>query len=548
MRASIEKKSIAVLFLLQFSVLIAIAPLRPDPHHDGIILAPSVAVSEGMVIYRDVFSLYGPALYWINALILEIFPKTILTLRVFNAFLCLGISILLYRSVLKFTKHQVAIAICSSWVFACAVFSTSFKTNLIQSPSLFSTFFLLLAFLRGSQYLERENKRLGFEFGVWLGLSGLTRIQNFGICIAFLLFQYLIKQRPRFILWTILGYLIPCLCFIIYLVKTGSLADYVNQTIKFPSQHFPEPADLTNYNLFLYLVSFAIGVAGWLLINLLSKRDLDNNRFALKIGLLFTFFALLGKYILNQADLPLIPKLILGEPLDRLSQVLGFTGVFATLLFAVKSVHSLKKSQITSTQLLALIVSIASVSQLVPKPDVMHLWWITPVIMLPLLTFGNQKLVQAVSSLASSICMVGLVLFLIFLSQGKSLNELGALRGTYSLNDEGAYFSIYEPLMEKTLFESKNIHFDCEQGLPSVITGRFLSSSKWYVNWGDVAQSTTKYDSGDILVVCDKSRAEIQKLMRDKNMKFVNFSTINMGSYSKSLGILKKIDSRIANE
>jgi hypothetical protein len=81
-----------------------------------------------------------------------------------------------------------------------------------------------------------------------------------------------------------------------------------------------------------------------------------------------------------------------------------------------------------------------------------------------------------------------------------------------------------------------------------VITGRFLSSSKWYVNWGDVAQSTTKYDSGDILVVCDKSRAEIQKLMRDKNMKLVNFSTINMGSYSKSLGILKKIDSRITNE
>lgn len=50
----------------------------PEPHHDGIQLAPAIAVANGKLIHAEVFDQYGPITAWIHGIVIFIFGPTLL--------------------------------------------------------------------------------------------------------------------------------------------------------------------------------------------------------------------------------------------------------------------------------------------------------------------------------------------------------------------------------------------------------------------------------------------------------------------------------------
>jgi len=65
---SVAKISISFLLIaLSSFIFIKIAPFDPDPHHDGIQLAPVIGLLEGKDIHGELFEQYGPV--WVFLLL-----------------------------------------------------------------------------------------------------------------------------------------------------------------------------------------------------------------------------------------------------------------------------------------------------------------------------------------------------------------------------------------------------------------------------------------------------------------------------------------------
>jgi hypothetical protein len=77
------KRDVLVASLLAAVVAVLLVPLAPlgvDPHHDGIMLKPALDVLSGQVLYRDTFTQYGALTTYLQAMALW-FEPTLLTLR-----------------------------------------------------------------------------------------------------------------------------------------------------------------------------------------------------------------------------------------------------------------------------------------------------------------------------------------------------------------------------------------------------------------------------------------------------------------------------------
>src|SRR3954469_15971490 len=65
-------------------VLVPLAHLGIDPHHDGIMLKPALDVLSGQVLFRDSFMQYGALTCYLQALALW-FSPTLLSIRLLAA-------------------------------------------------------------------------------------------------------------------------------------------------------------------------------------------------------------------------------------------------------------------------------------------------------------------------------------------------------------------------------------------------------------------------------------------------------------------------------
>jgi hypothetical protein len=101
LKAEIFKISVMTTFLLQTVVLMLVAPLQIDPHHDGIILGAAIASSTGHIGPSEAFSQYGPLSPLLHGWFLNVFGNTMLNLRYFAAVNVLLISFLLFNLIRK---------------------------------------------------------------------------------------------------------------------------------------------------------------------------------------------------------------------------------------------------------------------------------------------------------------------------------------------------------------------------------------------------------------------------------------------------------------
>ena len=187
-------------------------------------------VMKGQVLYKDIFNVYGPVGYQINALLYYIFGVNLNTLYFAGFINSLVILFTVFYTTRLFARKRVAIAVCGLVVFVCAyaknffnfIFSYSYNALYALSGFLLSLFFALV-------YIkEKKTKDLVLAF-LFAGFSFANKIEDLPyFCLLFLLLPFWLKKDWKKYLYAIGAFFaVPVVSFGILLLQGASFNDFI---------------------------------------------------------------------------------------------------------------------------------------------------------------------------------------------------------------------------------------------------------------------------------------------------------------------------------
>ena len=207
-----------------------------DAHHDGIMLGAAAAVAEGKLIFKEVFSQYGPLAIMIQSVPVWLFGAEDLVIKFTTVFFYGLIAVLGTRIWERFLHGPFLWIWYGCFFLLCPFYLVPFH----PWSSVYALFFMLLGLEGQLRFLENEQKR-------WLWLSGACAAAAFlcrtpcGIvafaagAVVLLLKGYTTetsgKLRPLGAYSGGAGAVV--LLFVLYLTCAGAWSDYLRQCFSF---------------------------------------------------------------------------------------------------------------------------------------------------------------------------------------------------------------------------------------------------------------------------------------------------------------------------
>jgi dolichyl-phosphate-mannose-protein mannosyltransferase len=300
-------------------------------------------LSEGQILYRDIFYIYGPLSSYVHALLFKIFGPGILVLAWFNIGLIVGLTIILYQLFRNLSDARTANFICLTFlgVFAFGQYKLGGNYNFVcayvyELPH--GIFIGFVALLQFKKYLDHPlPKRLGLV-GFLTGLIFLTKPEVFfaaiiaigsGLCLTLYLRQ---PSNPiKTLIPFVVGLVVPPTVFIIFQSFHMPVADSVYSI--FSPYLFLLNSDLRALPLYkwimgtndpwanlstmvLYFLVFSLSLFLIYLVNRVLRNSIQKYSLGFNMSAcLLIAYALI--FALN------VPWLSLGRPLPLLMMVFG---------------------------------------------------------------------------------------------------------------------------------------------------------------------------------------------------------------------------------
>jgi len=232
--------AIVVVFLITFLVSGLFAVIGVDSHHDGAVFKPAMDVLSGKVLFKETSTQYGPLTTYIQALVLWLFGKYLLSIRIFTAFIYALIGVFLLQIHRKILPPWLALLGCGIWLGIAPFYVWTF----LAWSNVYCLFFKLGSLLFFLNYLNNNQKRYLIYAGLATALTILTK-HNDGIYI-FLAYLFSIGMigfyHRRNVLKDYfsyaLGILLLLVPFFAYLMVMGAITDWYIQLILFSFSWF----------------------------------------------------------------------------------------------------------------------------------------------------------------------------------------------------------------------------------------------------------------------------------------------------------------------
>lgn len=469
------------------------APLQADPHHDGVILAPAVAYSEGLPLHAGAFSQYGPLSPLISGLWLRVTDNNLLSLRYFAALQAIILAIGLFLVLKKVVSENRARDFVILWIFASGIWSTRFPGALMAWPSLLSSCILIYALYFSLAATKQKAKHAEVQLafvGFLIAISGFARAQSWIIAGSVGLVLLLMgKPMIKKIFALCLGYVLGFFVILGVVYSDGAISDWWLQSIYWPTQTYPALGEGNNYNRFqmvLYIVESILLIS---IVFVASWISTKYSKVASVVFLVFTviFSLFLGNWIPTLESVPIRFRVLFGEPFER---ILVSPLYLATIVTVILILFELRKKRLNRDNQIMLISSFGALSiiQLYPQSDVMHLWWIAPLIIPSLATWlvklktYKPSWEEAFYRTTTIFSICGFVFAVGFLSNNWKEYDNQAFAGTFASPEKVESLKIYNRIANYTV--EKNSSFDCPDGVYSVINRSYNAADQWYVNWG----------------------------------------------------------------
>ncbi len=497
-----------LVFLFAAAAFGVSAPLDPEPHHDGVQLAPAIAVSGGLWIHLEVFDQYGPITAWLHGLAILVMGPTLLSLRIFTAVVLSLSALLLYFLARRVTSSRVAaVGVSILWVVLWPGRSIDSVTNaLLPWPS--TTFLLaqLGAAILAVRFIQ-EGCRKPWQMvplGALLGLAVLIRL-NYGlplIVMVVVAFVILRLNGARMTApawgWLAIGTALPIVLVLGVLVSQGSLQYYVAQAFVGPLGGQAIVAATPWFylkNVYLlgsiplvlvlavtYVVVRIRGLATWLLSALV----------AVAVGSLMVWASMsipgspFRDLILSRLTWAPALDAQAAQPMYLAAVVTPFAFIVVAAIWLRRALARQRVSKDLSVFGLLVLLAVSAMVQLFPVADPYHLWWSAPILLLllaHLLTRGESRRIQLamIVVLALPYVVIGVPRAVAYVSEDRKQISEGVLAGMFARSQVMTDIQDVDAILLGT--EPRSARFLCQDGVFSVWTGSYLSDSPAFVDW-----------------------------------------------------------------
>jgi hypothetical protein len=521
---SIRRPSLAVVSFFYFlSVLFyftRFTRLDPEVHHDGVMLAAAIAVSEGRIPNKDVFAQYGPLAPTLQGIWVYFTEPTLLSVRVFTSVILAATSVLMVILLSRFTSRSLSFLLATVWATSYPFFIL--PVNLPWS-SVITTFFallILILLLTAVKINEATSKFYLFTilstflgcisvFGRLHMVLTLCGIALFGFCLKVKKMQYLYLK-----IWAATSFV--TISGVLGLMSiVGALSPYVNQSILWTATRYVgneltlSKAQLME-KLLLFLFPAMVAIYYFCYRVVKSGGLTTTKKYAI-----FLLVLLVAPISILKVDNKsyLNPKYFLVSFSQNFTNWLGYSAVtFLIYLFIV----SLVKKSLSRLQVVIGIYGVSVLAQLYPLHDVLHLYWITPVIVVVLAIWlkTDPRLVDV-----TTLGTLKLILFpLLCVNLTLSSYNLVIDRVDYQ-NDTVLRGMKGNPIVvtavQRTMdavisvSASGSIEFKCMDGLYAVSGGKYLPTGEKFVSWGPEGKGEveTRY-----ILACNLSSLETSRI------------------------------------
>jgi hypothetical protein len=501
--------------LVFFITNIWLARFDVEGFHDGYSLAPAIAVSEGLIPNRDVSYIYGFLSPLIQGFWLKLTGATLLNLRLLNAILVtfnFALSLLVLSRRWSLSLSVLAVS--------CVAFAyTSILPVMIPWPSvLLNTILVILVYFHTSKSEHKylQPYILWSVTGFLLSTAFFLRIHAIFIVLLLALCLFLTKNFFS-LLNLIVSFLSTSVLYILILGTLGALPDFVKDVFLYPRELYaneavPWQSHLVNIFLLLSYFGFLLFLLG---IHFLQKiASVRRTRKLAVVPLcttiiVFIFTFLNYQFGLGIEQIPINQRSFLNfEYFGRyFAQNMRFLLVYSLAAFLMYSCSQILingQMRLKSNLVVPFAFSIGSLAQLLPSPDYLHLWWISPVLIMCISCFLDGKTMDFLvwKAVLLGVLFTNLIFLYSTLSQDRFYIKDTVARGMYGLSSQIPDSDLLESLRAiDKYFEEEKGYFHCRMGIYSVANGDFLSKSKDFVSWG--FQTQDKVDLPGLHFYCD---------------------------------------------
>lgn len=523
-------QSVLPLFIVELSYFSLFARLDPEGHHDGVMLAAAIGVSEGAVPNKDVFTQYGPLTPLLQGFWLFLTEPTLLSLRIFTAIqlsLCGALLFWLLRPILT-VPYSAAISL--AWSLSYPFFILPID---LPWASVLTTLLALvtMAILRDVRDKEKSTYRFAIAsallaLGIFARIHMIVPLSILGLYLV-VLWRQTGNSKPLKV-WA-LSSIATLASALFLLIKYGALEEFFHQCILWPSTYYAAPAigftkgEIVAMALLLFFPGFLFLL--WSQIQI-GKSAIGNiPKTILYSAVTWAVIVLANTHVDHKSYLN--PVYVAVSISQNFPSILGYSAVTLLLIFIWAE---RKKLSFLRIELLPVAIGAALLPQLYPAHDTLHLYWITPAAIASVALYLRNKnpsgsLVAAKQIIPTviSIIVAGLVLSGIHLAKPREGYHDPVLRGM--IGEELTRKPIDEILSSlRELPTGSSIEFDCAHGLFAVAGGKYLPSDLRFVNWGSPIKSNLKYD---YKLSCDLTENEAKELR--KNLTVVSEARLATG-------------------
>jgi hypothetical protein len=533
----------AVLFTSLFVYFSFLFRFDPDIHHDGIMYTPALAFSEGLLPNKDAFAYYGPLSPIIQGVALKLFGANLITIRL------LGACVFAFSFTLVF--HLLAKRISSNWAFVFTLLAALPTASILPWSSAFTTLANLLAMAILVHYLQRDLKK-SFSIHIFvasliISFSFYIRIHQIIVSLVVLAFFILFRRDKRESLQWFFGFLFGHLLAILMMLYFGTLYGFIMDCIVYPQG----VAIIRQFEI-AYFVGMmwypGLTLVTFLIVYILSRIDLNSQFKALFLALVSILAGLVLYYISIIPRTGWVtyrnPKIVAIDGSWMSNVLVGY--ISATIVIVLFLLILVRKVKLLAPDLaVSLAFGLGVIPQLYPMYDRMHLWLLTPVLMIPAIyyladtKFWNSHIRRATKYLSLSLMVLQLSTIFSFANTDRVPFKSDSLKFMYATEASVNRIDPSVKMLEKYLGES--VVFQCNNAFYAGANMKFQSTSKYYVNWGKPKGYDPK-ESSDFTFMCnlDKSKFDYFKVKGvvldyrlleyfENNKKVIRFNVIMSG-------------------
>lgn len=221
-------------FIITFLLFFPFAVTNIDVHHDGLVMIPALDVLHGKILYRDIYSMYGPLSTYIQSAALLFFGEYIRSLRLITLIFYALTAPLLWIFWRKFLKISWCILSLILWLALPHFYDMTFHSW----SSVYALFFQMLTIVILMQGNSRRTLVLG---GMMTALTFWCR-QSVGgflfaaVCGAFTVSVVMSRRERKHsalaMLYFVTGFAAVILPYVAYLWQNSALTDWWKQNME----------------------------------------------------------------------------------------------------------------------------------------------------------------------------------------------------------------------------------------------------------------------------------------------------------------------------